>query len=482
MSRGHVKGYLTIYLSLTLTVMLSLCLTLIEGARRSSIRLETECVTDIGLHSVLGEYHRELFRQYNLFYVDSSYGTGLPTYCNTQARLEDYIRQNLDLETSGYFDFVYKDLLGVEILDVYIGKVAFASDDEGRRIQKKAAKAMLDEVGVGLVDDVLDWVGVVEQDKLQEYDVTVKRQQVNHDIEERINAKKEEDEEKWYSIEMPDLLGYLNGLLSEGLLLSVLEGEKISTQVIEPSEYISARRKNGALNVGNAMVTESVTPVERVLFHTYLLRHTGYYGKEKAGGLLRYQVEYLLNGKSSDKENLTGTMWKLCALRSAANLLFLYKDEKKVAAAQAVAKAAAAVILMPELEFLMETSILLGWAYVEGMYDVKVLLKGGKIPLMKSSEEWHYDLDSILESADMQVSDSNQKGLDYAEYLQILLFLADGETTAFRFMDIVEMDVRQTAGNQEFRMDGCIDYLEVTAIYKSRFDYRHVVRLQKEYE
>ena len=341
---------------------------------------------------------------------------------------------------------------------------------------------MLDEVGVGLVDDVLDWVGVVEQDKLHEYDVAVRRQQVNHDIEERISAKKEEDEEKWYSIEMPDLLGYLNGLLSEGLLLSVLEGEKISTQVIEPSEYISARRKNGALNVGNAMVTESVTPVERVLFHTYLLRHTGYYGKEKAGGLLRYQVEYLLNGKSSDKENLTGTMWKLCTLRSAANLLFLYKDEKKVAAAQTVAKAAAAVILMPELEFLMETSILLGWAYVEGMYDVKVLLKGGKIPLMKSSEEWHYDLDSILESADMQVSDSNQKGLDYAEYLQILLFLADGETTAFRFMDIVEMDVRQTAGNQEFRMDGCIDYLEVTAIYKSRFDYRHVVRLQKEYE
>lgn len=217
--------------------------------------------------------------------MDSSYGTGLPTYCNTQARLEDYIRQNLDLETSGYFDFVYKDLLGVEILDVYIGKVAFASDDEGRRIQKKAAKAMLDEVGVGLVDDVLDWVGVVEQDKLHEYDVAVSRQQVNHDIEERINAKKEEDEEKWYSIEMPDLLGYLNGLLSEGLLLSVLEGEKISTQVIEPSEYISARRKNGALNVGNAMVTESVTPVERVLFHTYLLRHTGYYGKEKAGGL-----------------------------------------------------------------------------------------------------------------------------------------------------------------------------------------------------
>lgn len=478
----RAKGYLTIYLSLTLTVMLSLCLTLIEGARRSGFRLETECVTDIALYSVLGEYHRELFKQYNLFLVDSSYGTSVPTYCNTQARLEDYIRQNMDLKTSGYFDLVYKDLLGVELLDVYIDKVAFASDDAGRRIQKKAAQAMLDEVGIGLADDVLEWVGIVEQDQLQEYDVAAKRQEVNRDIEERVEVKKKEDEEKWYSIEMPDLLGYLNGLLSDGLLYSVLEGEKISTQVVEVSQYISARRKNGLLNVGNVSATEEVTPIERVLFHAYLLRYLGYYGQEKENGLLNYQVEYVLNGQTSDKENLTSTMWKLCALRSAANLMFLYEDQGKRATARAVAKAAASVMLMPELEPLLEASLLLGWAYVEGMYDVKVLLKGGKIPLLKSANEWHYDLDSILDNVDMQVSDKNQKGLKYAEYLQILLFLANGETTAFRFMDIVEMDIRQTAGNKDFRMDGCIDYFEVIAIYRSGFDVRHIVRLQKGYE
>jgi hypothetical protein len=328
----------------------------------------------------------------------------------------------------------------------------------------------------------LEWIGVVEQDRLQDYDVATNRQEVNRDIEEQVDAKKKSDEEKWYSIEMPDLLGYLNNLISDGLLYSILDGERVSTQEADLSGYISARRKEGALSVGNASVTETVTPVERVLFHLYLLRHAGYYGQEKEGGLLCYQVEYLLNGQSSDKENLTGTMWKLCMLRSAANLMFLYRDQGKKAAAQTVAKAAASMIFMPELEPLLEVSILLGWAYVEGMYDVKVLLKGGRIPLIKSEKEWHYDLDSILESADMQVSDSNQTGLEYAEYLQILLFLADGETTAFRFMDVVEMDVRQTAGNQDFRMDGCIDYLEVIAIFKSQFDYRHVVRLQKEYE
>ncbi len=478
----YAKAYLTIYLSLTLTVLLSLCLTLIEGARRSCIRLETECITDIGLHSVCGEYHREVFRQYDLFLIDSSYGTAVPTYCNTQARLEDYIRQNMDLKTSGYFNFVYKDLMGVELLDVYIDRVAFASDDEGRRIQKKAAKAILDESSMGLANDVLEWVGVVEQHKLLEYDVATQRQEINRDIEERVEAKKKEDAEKWYSIEVPDLLGYLNGLISEGLLYNMLEGEKISEQVVDVSQYISTRRKNGILNVGNAPASDSVAPMERVLFHAYLIQHLGRYGQRKENGLLAYQVEYVLNGHGSDKENLTATMWKLCNLRGAANLLFLYKDQGKRAAVQGVATTVAAVILMPELESLIETSLLLGWAYVEGMYDVKVLLKGGKVPLIKSAEDWHYDLDSILESADMRVLNKEQKGLSYADYLQILLFLASGENTAFHFMDIVEMDIRQTAGNQEFRIDGCIDYLEATAIYKSQFDYRHVVRLQQGYE
>lgn len=482
MSKRYAEGYLTIYLSLTLTVMLSLCLTLIDGARRSCIRLETECATDIGLHSVMGEYHREMFRQYNLFYVDSSYGTKNPTYCNTQARLEDYILQNISLDSSGYFDLVYKDLLGVELLDAYIEKVAFASDDNGRRIQKKAAKAMLDEVGIGLVDDVLEWVGVIEENKLQEYDVETERQQINDEIAERVEIKRQSDEEKWFSIEMPDLLGYLNSLLSDGLLYSVLEGEAVSTQVVDLSEYISSRRKNNALSVGNAPVTEPVALAERALFHAYLLRHVGYYGKEKEEGLLCYQIEYILNGYASDKENLSATMWKLCGLRSAANLTYLYSDRDKVNTVRSIAATVATAISMPELEGLIENSLLLGWAYVEGMYDVKVLLKGGKVPLLKSAEDWHYDLDSIMESADMQVAEKTPKGLCYGEYLQILLFLADGENTAFRFMDIVEMDVRKTAGNQNFRMDGCIDYLEVTAIYKSKFGYRHVVRLQKGYE
>ena len=68
------KGYITVFLTLSLTLILSLVFTVIEGARISAIRMKFECVADIGMNSVLAEYHRELLEQYELLFVDMSYG------------------------------------------------------------------------------------------------------------------------------------------------------------------------------------------------------------------------------------------------------------------------------------------------------------------------------------------------------------------------------------------------------------------------
>ena len=60
------KGYLTVFLSLTITIMLSLILALLWSARIGAIRMKTECATDISMNSVLAEYNRALFEQYDL--------------------------------------------------------------------------------------------------------------------------------------------------------------------------------------------------------------------------------------------------------------------------------------------------------------------------------------------------------------------------------------------------------------------------------
>lgn len=476
----RVKGYLTIYLSLTLMVMLSLCLTLIDGARRSTVRLETECITDTALYSIMAEYHRELFQQYNLFYIDSSYGNEYPSFYNTQNRFQYYLGKNLQVENGTYIDLVHKDLLGLEVLDAVVTRVAFATDEDGRRFQKKAAQVVLQDAGAGLVQEVLAWVGVVESQGLAEYDVETQMQTVEEEIAEIVEKQAAEDTSLW-NMDIKGPMEYVRGLISQGVLQTVLGGEKISDEYIDVTQYISSRRKRENLNRGN-WTTVQVSAMERVLFHEYLLQYAGYYGQEKEEGRLKYQVEYLLGGHSSDRENLAYVASVLCAIRSAANAIYLYNDSDKMAVTATVADVLATAVLVPELAPIFQTALVLGWAYIEGLYDVKLLLAGGQVPLMKSAEQWHYDLDSILEGVDIQLKETEGKGLSYREYLHVLLYLANAEKLTFRFMDIMEMDIRKTAGNEDFRMDGCIECVEVNAVFRSRSGYKHEVNAKINYD
>ena len=96
MKKGKNNAYLTVCITLCLAVIMSLFLVLLNGARQNGARLEVECVTDIGLQSILAEYHRELMKQYNLFAIDASYGTALCSKTNTEAHLRKYLKKNLD--------------------------------------------------------------------------------------------------------------------------------------------------------------------------------------------------------------------------------------------------------------------------------------------------------------------------------------------------------------------------------------------------
>ena len=88
------KGYITLYLALTLSVMLTLIFILLEAVRNETMRMETEGVMDISLYSVFGEYNRQLLEQYDLFFLDTSYGQGKPDVKRSEERLQYYMNEN----------------------------------------------------------------------------------------------------------------------------------------------------------------------------------------------------------------------------------------------------------------------------------------------------------------------------------------------------------------------------------------------------
>lgn len=292
------------------------------------------------------------------------------------------------------------------------------------------------------------------------------------------------------------------------------------------------RMKRGEVNQGN-MESQGFRETdiwnhlaERFLFQEYLLRYMGYFEKEcgenmgqegsenrtgrgaiqeigadrKAGTVqeiqagqgvkerpgtqtehaLQYQIEYLIAGRENDTDNLRSVVNRLCALREAANLMYLYSDLEKKAEVQALSVATCALLLVPELAPTLELAIMMGWAYAESIYDVKSLLAGGRIPLMKDRNSWHYSLESAL-SGQLGDAEKEGRGLSYQDYLRVFMTLTGIDTLTGRAMNMVEADIRMTEGNRSFRLDGCYSRVRFEINMSSRYGYQYHITREKEY-
>ena len=257
---------------------------------------------------------------------------------------------------------------------------------------------------------------------------------------------------------------------------------------MEEGTLIAARIKENAVNHGNIDISQLEgweETTQRILFHEYLLRYMGRYSAEKEGNPLWYEVEYIIGGALSDRENLRFVVNRLFAVREAANAVYLFGSEENYAIAKALGEAIAAALMVPEIGELFTVSLVLGWAFAESVYDVKTLLSGGRIPLLKNDDSWHYGLQGILQGDLAEASDSEEasktEGMSYEDYLRVFLFLTDSREVTFRAMNVVEQNIRNTEGNSAFRLDACLTEIEMNVKVQSRYGYEVEIRRRKSY-
>lgn len=467
------RGYITVFLSLSLTLILSLVFTVIEGARISAIRMKFECVTDIGMNSVLAEYHRELLKQYDLLFVDMSYGGSRAEIANTEAHLLGFAQKNCRPgDGGGLFDS--RDFLAMHMGMVEIPEYSTASDENGAVLKRQATDYMGDYPLGAVLDRLSANIGLLQGAGIDTKDMAAWRQQYEAQIEAIGLPERDTEDGGKEKVPLNNPADLANATRSSGVLNLVLENPSaVSAVKVDLGEYISHR--SGRMT-GSGLCAEAVeaggAPNELV-FQMYLFEKCGYFGEQMDKSLLKYQIEYILAGKDTDWQNLEQVAKKLLLWREAANMMYLLSDSAKMAEAQALALALTAVMLLPELAEPVKYTILFAWAYVESLQDVKTLLSGGRVPLFKTDADWKTGINSIKNVRGSLSEDSGGNGLNYKEYLQIMVFLQNAGTRTGRAMDIMEMDIRQTPGNAGFRMDGCFDsylaHLEVT----SRFGYSY---------
>lgn len=465
--RTTYNAYLTVYLSLIFGIVLSLLFVLVEGAAIGALRAQAELVADLGLDSVFAEYHRELLEQYDLFFVDSSYGSINGGVGIVEKHLADYLSYNITPDKGFSMPSEY-NLLKLQNPYLEISEVSCASDDQCMVWKAQAVNYMRAVYGGDLISRVQEHIDIVESNHLTEKDVTGEIKEQRRNLEEALHRKEivEYGGESGEGYSYQKVSGVFEQLAGDGILARVLpDGMTISGAVMDAEPYFSARQKSGRINQGIGLHEGVARPdgiVDELIYGEYLMRKCGNYIEPKDTGLLKYQIEYILYGFNSDAGNIRRSVEILFALRAAANLTSIYMDSGKQSQARGAAAVICSLLLAPELIDPM-TAILLGvWALVETMSDIRHLLAGGKVPLVKQSSEWNTGMMDLFTGNIPESSKSQSAaGMSYQDYLRVLLGLMDKDTKAARSLDIVEMDIRQTAGNEHFRIDRCMDYMQV---------------------
>ena len=257
-------------------------------------------------------------------------------------------------------------------------------------------------------------------------------------------------------------LSTIGDILSNGLL-SAVAGSNISANKADMSEFPSrtVSRKSSGSAGGNVFSTSA----RSLMMGEYILKHFGNYQEKKEKTVLQYETEYILGGKSSDKENLTIVVRKLLAVRAGLNMISFYQDPEKTAEAETIAVAVLGFTGMPALVAGLKMIIISTWCLAEGLCDLKTLMAGNKIALIKKPYEWTITAVGLKNfSKTVLPAATDDSGLGYQEYLRLLLLMESQSDLAYRTMDLIQANACKNY-NVDFRMSECINELEMQAAY-----------------
>lgn len=411
------KGEVTIFLCLVFLVLLSLVAALMESVSVRLTRKEQRMKLEMAMESVFAEYNRDLLEGYEIFALNA-YG-------------EEQLLNRL------YF-------YGATGTDNGIRKITFLSDYEGEPFYEQAVQYMRNKYGLPeTAEDESQW-----EEKENAGEVFLEEEEVNQKQIE--DALAEED----------NPIQEIEEMKKQGLLECVLpEGKKVSNLSLQKSQLASVR----TLQEGNCIKENAGNLTSDVLFREYLMEQFHHCVEEKEVRSVAYEIEYLIYGKETDKKNLEKALQNILLLRIVPNYTCLLSDTVRRNEANALAANLCLLIQNPAITPAVEQAILFAWAYGESIAELQILMDGGKVAALKKKEGWILPLSqlSLIGSIRYGKEDGEKTGMDYEQYLGILLLLTSRKDLCMRALDLIECDTN-------VKVDFCITRLQVE---NTRFAY-----------
>lgn len=285
-----------------------------------------------------------------------------------------------------------------------------------------------------------------------------------------------------------DLYDGVESLISEEVadgFLGFLTEKEVSEKVLDTSELPSGfyYEEDEALSVFSLLGTDMSGIFEEmqellpegsavssaiggitnpILFQSYLFTHFSNYLEENAEGVLSYELEYLVEGKDSDEENLSAVAMRLCVIRTVLHFVSLYSDSERKVPVEQAALAACGAIGLPALKSIVVFLLLFVWALEEAMIDTAAFLQGKRLLLYPGKDGGSLALPDILRFSKTFILEKagekeNAKGLamGYREFLHLFVFLTPETERSYRALDLIQENMRKNSGDS-FRINRCV--------------------------
>ncbi len=237
-----------------------------------------------------------------------------------------------------------------------------------------------------------------------------------------------------------DLPSKTVGITAEGQSPAAFFEDMGSLFADSPLNAIAELLKNGTSELA-----------EDALYIAYLFDNFSYFGsEERESSRCRYEIEYIINGALSDKENLNGVLARIVAVRTVMCLIHIVTCRDKCAEAAAFATSVLGFTGMPLLVKLLQYSLILVWAYEEALVETAILMRGKRFPAVPTEGTFLLSFPEAFATGKTLINEKAEEyagktGLSYRDYLMILLVLQDEGKQTLRTMDVVQENLRLSA-------------------------------------
>lgn len=479
----RAKGSITVFAALALMLVASFLFALLEAGRVYGLTSRAGMVSQLSMESVCAEYQPGLWESYHLLCLDGAYGGDSFSMEYVNSTLNNRVKRNF----MGENDFFYMTLEDEEPLQYEL-----LTDGDGTVFLKRVTEYMKKNLPVEaakLIYEKYIQGDDVEQKGISEDSVETALQAIEDARKQQNEIDSEIDSEAQKGQPQG---GVVTGVQQENIVETGNTQQESAAEVENPLEAVLKMKQKAILSLvvenpgklsakevnlsdgllkrdciqGTDSAEEEINWYEKVLVLEYLDSYFSDYTESAKDHALAYEMEYVLCGKETDIANLEGAVNRLLLVREAANVTHILTNAEKREQSMLVATSLAGFTGNPAIIKVVQIGVVAAWAYVEGLLDVRALLEGNKIALIKSDSQWTVQTENLLESFEVSAKAKNcTNGLSYQSYLKQFLFFMEKRKLAYRMLDIIEQNLRLTAEYQNCRMD----YMICRMNYKLRY-------------